>query len=333
METFRAANARSRLSSRTQASVSLSVGVCQVLCQQLEGAGTSALVNLFFRDLFSPVAYKGYFASDIAKLVRKFTWAEVGETLLGALNRTDTSHAVDTPLAVARAVGQREPQQALVALAVKLAVGLEDDKFDLSVPLEELWSQALSHSNDSIIYTLSRKFQQKSPRLLDRAIKLFLRYLEGDDISDDKKALFVAIISGRIEWLKKQIRVLEKPFSWAMPVAEFPESDQIEMFLRGPEATLNTTGIVSFENARVADQYASKYTGFGAHERKISASFDMEASGSNSDAFVKITKTRVWYDKNQEDLPELKRELDKLMNATVETLVKIISKRTWARQK
>ncbi|KAE9272668.1 hypothetical protein PF008_g30044 [Phytophthora fragariae] len=118
-----------------------------------------------------------------------------------------------------------------------------------------------------------------------------------------------------------------------MPVAEFPESDQIEMFLRGPEATLNTTGIVSFENARVADQYASKYTGFGAHERKISASFDMEASGSNSDAFVKITKTRVWYDKNQEDLPELKRELDKLMNATVETLVKIISKRTWARQK
>ncbi|KAE9274181.1 hypothetical protein PF008_g29663, partial [Phytophthora fragariae] len=212
-------------------------------------------------------------------------------------------------------------------------VGLEDDKFDLSVPLEELWSQALSHSNDSIIYTLSRKFQQKSPRLLDRAIKLFLRYLEGDDISDDKKALFVVIISGRIEWLKKQIRVLEKPFSWAMSVAEFPESDQIEMFLRGPEATLNTTGIVSFKDVRAASSFAAKYIGFIERERQINASFDMEASGSKSDAFVKITKTRVWYDKNQENLPLFKRELDDLMNATVETFVKILSKRTWARQK
>ncbi|KAE9032028.1 hypothetical protein PR002_g9398 [Phytophthora rubi] len=44
-------------------------------------------------------------------------------------------------------------------------------------------------------------------------------------------------------------------------------------------------------------------------------------------------KTRTWYDTNQANLSHLKEELNGLMDTTVGTLVQIISKKGWARQK
>ncbi|EGZ25822.1 hypothetical protein PHYSODRAFT_326790 [Phytophthora sojae] len=133
-----------------------------------------------------------------------------------------------------------------------------------------------------------------------------------------------------VSWLKNKARGLEQPFSWAMPVAEFPDCAPIEKFLRGPEATMTTTGIVSFEDSWAAQIYALRYTCGWDRVGQIDASFGMKPGGDKSDAFVTITKTRKWYDKDRESLPQLKKELQELTKTMVGTLTKIILK---ARQK
>ncbi|KAJ8527441.1 hypothetical protein ON010_g14822 [Phytophthora cinnamomi] len=327
MGTQVAVDRRSRDSHETEDSVSVSIGVCQVLCQLLGSTGTTSLANLFFKDIFRRLNNKGQVASEITQLVRQFTWAGIGKALLDALDNKNKSEAIVHTLAVARAFNPGEAQQALSALAVEQAVGITDDDLISRGPLKELCSLVFSNCSDPIIHNLSRKFEQMNPRLLNPVIEIFSDYLEDIAFPEDKKALFVSIISGRIEWLKKQIRVLEMPFSWAMPVAEFPESADVEKFLRSPIEAITTIGIMRFEGWG-ANHLALKY-----RYLQMNASFDMEDHGRGTDSFVKITKTRAWYDENKENLPYLKKDLADLMNATVETLVKIISKRGWTRPK
>lgn len=333
METYRLEYSRRGYSDQLQPFF-LSTCVCQVLCRQLESCGTSRLVNFFFRSmLFSRVTHKGGLASDIAKLVQKFSWADVGKSILDALtSNSENPNAVDDVLAVVNAFDREEPQRDLLALAVKGAVGLKDGRLVSLIPLRELWELILSRGNDAMLYTLSCKFQQMSPRLLNPVIKILSRYLEVGSFPDDKKALFVAIISGRVEWLKDQIRVLEKPFSWTMPVAEFRKSVEIEKFLRGPEETMTTTGIINFGSSWSAQMFCSKHAGYRARATQINASFGMSGGGGERDPFVEITKTRAWYDENQENLPRLKEELGELTKTTVETLLKLLSTKAWARQ-
>lgn len=139
--------------------------------------------------LFSRVTHKGGLASDIAKLVQKFSWADVGKSILDALtSNSENPNAVDDVLAVVNAFDREEPQRDLLALAVKGAVGLKDGRLVSLIPLRELWELILSRGNDAMLYTLSCKFQQMSPRLLNPVIKILSRYLEVGSFPDDKES-------------------------------------------------------------------------------------------------------------------------------------------------
>ncbi|KAE8895397.1 hypothetical protein PF003_g20563 [Phytophthora fragariae] len=112
-----------------------------------------------------------------------------------------------------------------------------------------------------------------------------------------------------------------------MPVAEFPGCGMIEKFLHCSEATMTkrTSEMRYFNQTWDYTEYAKTYVSDGA-------SFAMEFIGHKV-ASMKITKTRTWYDTNQANLSHLKEELNGLMDTTVGTLVQIISKKGWARQK
>ncbi|GMF46989.1 unnamed protein product [Phytophthora fragariaefolia] len=304
--------------------VLVSVEMCQVLCQQLHRAGNPTLVSYFFKDFFRRLNGKRLVLSDIIKLVKKFSWTGVGSALLSALDSNNEGNMVETTLVFAKDFERGEAQQALSALAVERIVRLPDNRVSDLWQRHDLWSVVLSSGDGNTLHKLSCKLQQMSPRFLDIVTNRFSAHLQKNDLPDDMKLLFVAIIYCRIEWLQNQICVLEKPFSWSMPVAEFPDSDQVEKFLRGPEAEMTIAA---------EPWYESVDTCYRSGKPKVNSSFNMSTSMFKTVRFVTLSKTRAWYDKNQENLPSLKKEMRDLMDATVDTLVRIISKWNEARQK
>ncbi|GMF30732.1 unnamed protein product [Phytophthora fragariaefolia] len=89
-----------------------------------------------------------------------------------------------------------------------------------------------------------------------------------------KFATLAAIVEKRTAWLELQIQQLQNPFTWEMPEAEFSENDQVEAFLRGTVASMNTKKTCSFDNLQGAHNYAAKW----ARTEQPVASYVMVAS-------------------------------------------------------
>jgi hypothetical protein len=90
-----------------------------------------------------------------------------------------------------------------------------------------------------------------------------------------------------------------------MPKAELRENARIQAFLRGPEKSMSTQGVQVFSGLPVARKFAT-------NTPQINASFTMEPGGRWRAAFVTITKTQTWFDKQQGDLAQYKAELNAL---------------------
>ncbi|OWZ05143.1 hypothetical protein PHMEG_00022822 [Phytophthora megakarya] len=152
-----------------------------------------------------------------------------------------------------------------------------------------------------ITLQLADKFEQMDPSLLRPVTNVFVQELGDIDASNDKFAVLAAVAAIRIKWLQNQIQVMDKPFTWEMPNAVFPDG-HIQAFLRGPEVSMKTVGVMAFGGLPAARKFAERTP-------QTHASFSMVPDGRGKDAYVTITKTRMWFNKQQSDLVQHKEEL------------------------
>ncbi|KAL3663036.1 hypothetical protein V7S43_011977 [Phytophthora oleae] len=92
-----------------------------------------------------------------------------------------------------------------------------------------------------------------------------------------------------------KIEPLDTKFSWEKPNAEFPDNEKIQAFLRGPEASMTTNGVLNFDDYWKAHWYSSK-------QEQKHCSFKMKATEVDRDSFLMIIKTRDWFLARQKEL-------------------------------
>lgn len=118
--------------------------------------------------------------------------------------------------------------------------------------------------------------------------------------------------------------MLEKPFSWEMPAAEFPGFPEVEIFLRSSEEMMTTEGMLLSEDERRAQLTNTLYA---MNNIQIKSSFRMNRDGTGEElrSRLQIIKTRSWYDESQAELPQMRKELKDLRTTISETMVNVVS--------
>ncbi|KAE9313001.1 hypothetical protein PF001_g8944 [Phytophthora fragariae] len=208
-------------------------------------------------------------------------------------------------------------RDALFSLVAKKSAELTTEDLCSCKVVGLLLKWVVHNSTNSTVDKVTNTFKQLNPSLLRPALlENALECFNGGDANDDKVGLLPLLVSKRIGWLKNQIEMFDKPFSWQMPDAQFSDNAKVEEFLRSPAATMTMTkGVRKFKGFQDANNYAAKWT----HEAQVNASFEMEASATNADAVVVITKTRKWFDECEHTLAQYKAELDRLLEYAVKT--------------
>lgn len=156
---------------------------------------------------------------------------------------------------------------------------------------------------------LVTKFRKIDPSQLCPIVDNFSEFMSALDENDERLVGILPLVSARIKWLHHQIRSLDKPFSWEMPDAVFPDNEKVQTFLRGSDEmlpVLRTTALKKIQDAR---NFASKWS----RKEQVNASFVMEAGGTNRNAFVNVRKTRKWHSICQIKLKSYRTELSGLM--------------------
>lgn len=148
------------------------------------------------------------------------------------------------------------------------------------------------------------------PNLLQQSIYVLAQHIDGIDASDDWFTVLASIVAVRIQWLKDYLQTKDKPFSWEMPKAKFRDNAQIQVFLRGPNASMTTTGVLSFSGLPDVRKYATNTL----RNTQVNASFTMEPGGRGKDSFVTIAKIPAWFSENERSLLSYKEERQRLTN-------------------
>ncbi|KAL3667270.1 hypothetical protein V7S43_007502 [Phytophthora oleae] len=126
--------------------------------------------------------------------------------------------------------------------------------------------------------------------------------------SSAKRVALTSIAEHRMKWLKEKIIKLDTTFSWKMSGAKFPDNKEIEDFLRGPDTSMKTQWLITFSSLPEARKFAAKH----ARNKRLRASFKMSPAGKGKNAYVTITKTRMWFDACQTKLVKYREELEAL---------------------
>ncbi|KAL4161627.1 hypothetical protein PRNP1_002179 [Phytophthora ramorum] len=160
--------------------------------------------------------------------------------------------------------------------------------------------------------TTYSRFQMMKPNFLHSAIEAFSQHIGDLDESSEKLSALKSIVETRIQWLNDQLMALGKPFSWEMPDASFPDNAQVQAFLRGPRASMNSSGIIQFSRLDRARSYTYNC-------KRVNASFTMAAGGRGRNAYVTITKTSDWFSQHQKDLVDYQAEVKRLSERFIAT--------------
>ncbi|KAG6975116.1 hypothetical protein JG688_00002729 [Phytophthora aleatoria] len=196
-------------------------------------------------------------------------------------------------------------QDSLLKMAVEDAEALNREELCSSKAVGLLLKWTIRSSDKVVINMVANMFNEIDPSLLGPVIAKSLP-LWGDI---EKVGELAAIVTKRTQWLTDQIELLDKPFSWEMPDAKFPDNPKVQEFLRGPDTTMKVTKAVQkFKSFQDANKYAAKWT----REGQVNASFKMEASSTNANAVVTLTKTRTWFVECQRKLQAYTKELNQL---------------------
>ncbi|ETN18788.1 hypothetical protein PPTG_04273 [Phytophthora nicotianae INRA-310] len=309
----------------------LSVKSFCLICEMLLDARDSELVKMFFTDtsskfgsleppipVFSPPFGRlknwASLVPVITKILRTFDWKDYGEDLLhrfGSWNKYDIKvydheeSRMRMALQIVDGLDNGAAQDALLRMIFQMAEALDKEDIRLFRDVGLLLKWISRSSEKTVIDKVSTILNQIDPSRLGSVIEKSLPFWA--DI--EKVEELAAIATKRMQWLTDQIESMDKPFSWEMPHASFPDNNKVEIFLRGPDATMKVTKKVQkFKSFQDANNYAAKWI----REEQVNASFETEASSTNADAVVTITKTRKYFNECQHKLQAYKTELNQL---------------------
>ncbi|KAE9022664.1 hypothetical protein PR003_g11187 [Phytophthora rubi] len=269
----------------------------------------------------------GSLAPVFTKIARTFDWSDFGEAFLDALVSTHKHKdeeeerigysSLEMALLILDGLDSGAARDALFKLVAKKSAELTSEELCSCKVVGLLLKWVVHNSTDSAVDKVTNTFKQLDPSLLRPSLlEKALECFNGGDANDDKVGLLPLLVSKRIEWLKNQIEMFDKPFSWQMPDAQFPDNAKVEEFLHSPAATMTMTkGVRKFKGFQDASNYAAKWM----REAQVNASFEMEASAIYADAVVTITKTPKWFAEGQHTLGQYKVELAQLLEYAGET--------------
>ncbi|KAG2831177.1 hypothetical protein PC118_g2617 [Phytophthora cactorum] len=301
--------------------VGFCIKFCRLFCELVLNAGDPALVNFFFTELcpgLGGIGENETLIPSLVAIIRKYDWCEVGPALLSSLSKPnrytwnpigkDGLSEVELTLQVIDALDGGDAQKALLEMVLEEAMELKDELLcsPKLVPLFCKWSRRSSDDNN--FKNFSEKLSHMDPGLLGPVIEGISQISADGDKTGELFELAKSIVPKRVEWLNGKIGELNKPFTWEMTDAKFCDSPEVQEFLRGPEASMDTKNDFTFDDFKEADDFAKTSL---ANQR--GASFTMEAAGSDKDAYLKITKTRKWFDDRQKILEQYKAEVSNLM--------------------
>ncbi|EEY53490.1 uncharacterized protein PITG_07148 [Phytophthora infestans T30-4] len=299
-----------------------SIEFCLLFCELVLEAGDSDLVSFFFTKLcpkLGDIEENETLIPLLVAIIQKYDWSKIGTAVLASLSKAlrsssttikrDKLSEVELTLRVIDALDDGEAQTALLEMVLEKAMKLKDELFCAPkvVPLLCKWSRRSSDPSKFKAY--SDKLMKMDPSLLGSVIEGISKLFADEDKTGELYELVNAQMPKRIEWLDSQIPGMSKSFTWEMPDGKFCESPEIEKFLKGPEEEMDTKNAFGFDDLKQAQDYAVE----GNNEDRDDASFTMEAVGSDKEAYLKITKTRKWFDDRQKKLEQYKAEVAGLM--------------------
>jgi hypothetical protein len=298
----------------------VSVRFSQAFCELLLDAGDLSLVKTFLLDdcarLGGPNENETL-APVLTKIIRKFEWAAIESEVAGLvikppLRKSDhfPKADVEATLQVVDGVGKGDAQQNLLPLVVEKALALDTEELLSSRIMNLLWQVVVRFGDKNVFEKVASRCTQIEPSRLGPIVLAF-EQCEGDlALTQAGLAVLQLVVSKRGEWLNDRIHALDQPFSWRMPDAEFPDAATVQTFLRGGNATmLLKQSAKKFKGLQSARNYAAKWT----RASQINASFEMEASSTDGNAIVTVTKTRKWFLESQHKLQQYKEELAGVM--------------------
>jgi len=120
----------------------------------------------------------------------------------------------------------------------------------------------------------------------------------------DSLKKFKEVFEHHLSNLKSNIPDHEE-FSWQMPLASVPGHPRVENFLRGNEQTMIYDGV--FSSINHARNFAYKYSQYYSGPKLYSVV--IEADGRGGDAFVRLAKTRDYYQNQLKELAKYKDDI------------------------
>jgi hypothetical protein len=287
----------------------------QLFFELLAGAGDAAVVSVFLADLCP--ALGGIRENDtpvplLVALVRAYDWSEIGSGVMKALTTRQPWNCdkrcystLELSLRIVDELDDGAARQALLQMSLEKAAELDDANFCSDKISEQLWKWTKQCGDKGHCEAMAAKLKEVKPELLGPPLEALAQQRGA---SDELDKVAQEVVSKRVEWLQNEAQLLDRPFTWEMPRAEFRDSERVQEFLRGPEESMSTAGELDFDGIEEAEQYVNDL----GNAARDDASFKMEAAGSEKEAFVKLTKTREWFDKHQEMLAKYKAELEHL---------------------
>lgn len=149
--------------------------------------------------------------------------------------------------------------QALLKMTLEKASKLDDERFCSAKVVDLLWKWVLRYGDNTLFETLVNKQKQANPSCLGPSIEALLQQCSESDTTGEIYTLAQTVASNRVQWLKDQIELLDRPFLWEMPQAKSNKNAQVTAFLRGSEESMTTTGVHTFSDIEEAREWAEQW--------------------------------------------------------------------------
>jgi hypothetical protein len=281
-------------------------------CELLVDANDPELAKLFFAKYCGGLGSLGDNATlvpVITKLIRTFDWNAIGEPLADALGtragyENKGYSGIEMLLRVASGLDAGVARQALLNASLEKAKS-EMHQLRNAEAVEVFWENVVRPADQQVFDWVTASLRKRIPRELGPFVAVFSR--DDGDTQDEHRSAILA--PKRMRWLKTEIERLEKvdkTFSWKMPYAE-DCNGEIEAFFQGPEQSMTTEGMETFSDLGSVKNFVTNHK----HESPSGASFTMEVVKAE-EPFVRITKTREWFDDSQAKLGQYAAELARL---------------------
>ncbi|KAG1708758.1 hypothetical protein DVH05_022383 [Phytophthora capsici] len=280
----------------------------KIFCELLVKAGDPDTVVLFFKEHCQAISgRKGneVLIPSVTEIVRTFDWSAIGE-VVSALIRSEKEEdeeglsSMEFILRIIDGLEEGTAKQSLLELTVEKALKMDGKELLVMKGVGLLWKWVIHSGNKTFLESLIKILVNADTSVTGPSIRYLSEYLSGSSVVNE-------LVPKRIKFLEDQIEALDTKFSWEMPNAEFSDNEQIQEFLRGPEESMMTNGVLNFSRYWEAQGYADE-------QEQKHCSFKMNATEDDHKVFLRIIKTTDWFLARQTELVEYQTELQFLKN-------------------